>query len=163
MRDNFERSLALLWARTGDAVHPGKRKGQDSKYGLTRKTLAAWRATTQADVDMEELQKGEAGAILHVWFWRGVWADELPAGLDHAVFCHAVSVGVGPKRAISALQFALRVRPDGEMTARVIRAAERCDIAETMKDFQHSMSIRMGGDASRQVEAEALRLQQGAQ
>jgi len=122
MRDNFDRCLNLLWIRLGDAPLEKPQAIGAKRLGVSRKTLASWRGTTQSKIDLNALQKGEAAAILHVWFWRAVHGDELPAGVDFAVFVK--SIEDGPKAAITALQFAIGVHPTGEMIARDLRKIE---------------------------------------
>lgn len=94
-----------------------------TRFGLSKRVLASWKGCKVAEIDLSEVEKGLAAAILDMWFWRAVHADELPEGLDEAMFRRAVKKG--PKQAIYDLQFALRIRPDGVITGRLIRAAER--------------------------------------
>ncbi|MGH6791966.1 MAG: glycosyl hydrolase 108 family protein [Methyloceanibacter sp.] len=155
MRDNYTRCLEALWARVGDAELEKPNKRGARRLGISLKTLAAWRGGNQRDCDLNALNKGEASAILHIWFWRGVWADVLPTGVDHVAFCTAV--GLGPCKAIAALQFILRVRPDSEMSARVVRAAEREDASGTVTRLcaYHRRHRLKDADA---IEAEAKRM-----
>lgn len=120
MRDNFEASADKLSAREG----PPK-----TNLGLSRKIVASWRNCAQSKVDLEDLQVGEARAILQVWFWRGVRADELPEDLDYALFERAVWVGV--KQAIFDLQRQLgMIRPSGQMDGLTLRAVEKANIGD---------------------------------
>lgn len=122
MRGHFHSCLERLWARLGDSELAEPHKQGAIRLGVSRKTLAAWRGTTQSRVDLNAMQKGEAAAILHVWYWRGVDGDELPEGLDQAVF--ELAVAEGPKVAITELQFALGVHPTGDLSARDLRKLE---------------------------------------
>ena len=119
MRGNFHTCLERLWARLGDSELPEPHKQGAKRLGVSRKTLAAWRGTTQSRVDLNALHKGEAAAILHVWYWRAVSGDELPEGVDQAVF--ELAVAEGPKVAIAELQFTNGVHPTGELIARDLR------------------------------------------
>jgi lysozyme family protein len=133
MRGNLDKSRTLLWAREAAKPEPKSKQGGATRYGLTRRTIAAWKSCRVSDVDLDALEAGTAGAILDIWFWRGVRADELPAGVDYAVFCAAVAEG--PKKAITDLQFVLTTRPTGEIDARLIQAAFRADPVALIRSF----------------------------
>jgi lysozyme family protein len=61
-------------------------------------------------------------------YWRLVSADQLPAGLDLAVFDFGVNSG--PARAVRYLQACLGVVQDGHMGPATVQAANRADAAE---------------------------------
>lgn len=131
MRENFSRSLGLLWVREGEAiVVRGKSLGANRRLGVTGATLASWRNCNIRDADLSGLNRGTASAILHCWFWRGVSADELPLGIDHAAF--DLAVALDPKRAIAALHLALGVRPGSALHVGscLLRAVANADPAE---------------------------------
>lgn len=126
MRDNFEAAFLKLQARGGPP---------NSRLGLTRKTVASWRNCAQKKVDLEDLQCGEAHAILQVWIWRGLRADELPEGLDYVLFERAVWMGV--KQATFDLQRQLgMIRPSGQMDGLTLRAVEKANIGDLIDALQ---------------------------
>ena len=157
MRETFPTALGLLWAREEARPQKLSTKRGATRLGLTRKTVASWMGCRVTDVDLNDLEKGAAGAILHVWFWRGVRADEPPLGLDYALFCHAVASG--PRQAITELQYVLTQRPTGEMDGRTLRAAERADGPAMISSLSH-LRRRAGADEAElaAIEREALRL-----
>lgn len=123
MRGNFDACLTLLWE--AKPISLGGKRGQ-TRLGLTRKTIASWRGARRAtSIDLETLKKGEAAAILHAWFWRGVRGDELPKGLDYALFDAAVYGG--PIAAVMHLQHGLGLSGpwSEQMEGRILRAIER--------------------------------------
>lgn len=127
MRGNFERCLWLLWE--GETACNGKER----QLGLTKRTIAAWRGCLVKQLEARPLERGEAAAILHCWFWRGIRADELPAGLDYALFDHAVQAG--PKQAALDLRHILNLRTldTGQgVDGLLIRAAERANLRSTI-------------------------------
>lgn len=131
MRGNFDCCLTLLWSRLGDAELEDPHQPKATRLGISRKTLAAWKGTTQSRVDLNAMQKGEASAILHVWFWRAVHGDDLPQGLDRAMFEKAVAEG--PKAAITALQATIGVHPTGELIPRDLRKIEALCAADIIE------------------------------
>lgn len=134
MLGNFYPCLSLMWARLGDSPLEHPNKNGAVRLGIKRKTLASWRGTTQTNVNLNELERGEAAAILHIWFWRAVSADELALGLDYAVFCHAVDDG--PREAITTLQALLGDRkPSGEMSGALVLAASNQDVDKLIRSL----------------------------
>jgi lysozyme family protein len=125
MRTSFIPAIEGLFARESATPAPKSKRGGAVKYGLTRRIYANWLGCKCADVALESIEAGLATCILDLWFWRQVRADELPEVIDDIVFRRAVRDGV--TKAIEDLQFALRIRPDGKMTGRVLRAVERAD------------------------------------
>ena len=157
MRGHFERCLGMVWAREGEELKRGKSRGQDVRLGVTRKILSSWRNCNIKDAELETLEKGTAGAILHIWYWRGVHCDELPAGLDHALFDFAVAHG--PKQAIATLHLALRVRPDAPY-GRLIRAAETAALPEligrlTTRREDRERALAVEAEARHMIQAQA--------
>jgi lysozyme family protein len=120
MRDNFEVCLTLLWGMAPPCVRT------EYRLGLSKKTVASWRGCKIAEIDLEEINKGTAAAILHAWFWRGIRADELPEGVDFAAFDHAVYAG--PKQAVLDLKHIVRTtRGTPEMDGITLRALENAN------------------------------------
>lgn len=61
--------------------------------------------------DIMAVTSERASTIYRNWFWHDVKGDELPAGVDLAVFDFAVNSG--PSRAIKAMQKAVGTQEDG--------------------------------------------------
>jgi len=100
----------------GYADHPAD-PGGATNLGITRKTLARWRAVTPwwglAKNEVQGLQRLEAAKIYKASYWDRSNAGKLPLGLDLALFDFAVNSG--PDRAIRSLQTQLKVRADGQI------------------------------------------------
>ncbi len=75
--------------------------------------MSTWlgRAATKAEV--RALTVSAVAPIYRARYWNAVRGDDLPAGLDYAVFDFAVNSG--PGRAVMALQRALGVADDGRL------------------------------------------------
>tara|TARA_R110002124_G_scaffold9586_9_gene49248 strand:+ start:8554 stop:9318 length:765 start_codon:yes stop_codon:yes gene_type:complete len=105
---------AVLQHEGGYADHPSD-PGGATNMGITRKTLARWRQVSPwwalPKSDVRALQRSEAARIYRAGYWLRVRADQMPPGLDLALFDFAVNSG--PDRAIRALQSLLDVRVDG--------------------------------------------------
>jgi lysozyme family protein len=106
----------VLGFEGGYADHPSD-PGGATNMGITRKTLARWRAVTPwwrlAKIEVQRLDRAEAAKIYKGRYWDPSNAGKLPAGLDLAVFDFAVNSG--PDRAIKTLQRQLKVVADGHI------------------------------------------------
>jgi lysozyme family protein len=93
--------------------------------GITQATLAAWRGGPVSKAEVKALRREEAAAIYSARYWNAVRGDELPAGLDLALF--DLAVNSGPSRAIRMLQGVLGVSVDGRIGPITLRAAHEAD------------------------------------
>ena len=112
-RERFEAALHQVLRHEGGYVDHPADPGGATKYGITRAVLAAWRKAEVSKADMRALTSAQAGEIYHARYWQAVRADELPQGLDFAMFDFAVNSG--PSRAIRFLQAVLGVEADGQL------------------------------------------------
>jgi lysozyme family protein len=126
MRGNLENCVKLTFGDEGGYVNNPHDPGGPTKYGITLKTLAAYRgqAVSAASAsDVKALSLAEAAAILDSQYWRKVWGDELPRGVDYAMFDFAVNSG--PAQAIKTAQRLLGVDHDGTMGAITLQAIQK--------------------------------------
>jgi lysozyme family protein len=94
MRGNLENCVKLTFGDEGGYVNNPNDPGGPTKYGITLKTLAAYRRQSKVTAaDVKALSLAEAAAILDSQYWRKVWGDELPRGVDYAMFDFAVNSG----------------------------------------------------------------------
>lgn len=100
---------------TGGAVGKGLLKG--TKYGIS--------AGAFPNEDIKNLTLDRARELYKSLYWDKVRGDELPAGIDCAVFDFAVNSG--PSRAIIGLQRALGVADDGVLGPVTMAAAQKAD------------------------------------
>jgi len=130
-RQNFDRSLALVLAFEGGyADHPAD-PGGATNLGITRAVLAEWRGRPVSKEEVRALTRQEAAAIYRRRYWEAVGGDELPAGIDVAVFDYAVNSGVD--RASRALQGVLGVPRDGIVGVETVKAARAMPAAEVIR------------------------------
>lgn len=126
MNGNFERCMAIVadW-EGGWSDHPADNGGA-TMYGITISTLRAWRGKPVTKDDVRKLTKTEALRIYRAWYWQPVRGDDLPAGLDLAVY--DLAVNSGPSRAARFLQGVLRVQTDGVIGSRTVSAAQAANV-----------------------------------
>ena len=113
----FERWLQLVLAHEGGYVDHPSDPGGATNLGITRKTLARWRKvvpwTSLPKSEVKALNKETVAPIYRALYWDEIRGEDLPDGLDYAVFDYAVNSG--PGRAVMALQRILGVADDGEV------------------------------------------------
>jgi hypothetical protein len=109
--NSFEPSLAHVLKHEGGYVNHPADPGGATNLGITAATLARARGHPVSAADVAALTRAEAAAIYRRFFWNSARGDDLPAGLDHAVF--DLAVNSGPGRAARLLQRVLAVAEDG--------------------------------------------------
>ncbi|MFC0283061.1 glycoside hydrolase family 108 protein [Camelimonas abortus] len=115
-------ALARVLAYEGGSVDDPRDPGGRTSRGVTQRVYDAWRRGRGLPArDVFRISAAEARAIYIEQYWRAVRADDLPAGVDFAVFDAAVNSG--PTQAAKWLQRALGVRVDGVVGQVTIAAA----------------------------------------
>lgn len=120
----FTVCLAKILAEEGGYTDNPLDPGGATNFGITRRTLAAWRTISPwqnlPKSAVKALTKTEATAIYRARYWDRCNADALPVGLDLALFDFAVNSG--PQTAIEALQNAVGAKPDGRVGPQTLAA-----------------------------------------
>ena len=111
----FDACLETVLHQEGGFVDNALDPGGATNFGITRRTLAAWRGVspwwTLPTVEVRALGQPEAGRIYKALYWDRCNADALPPGVDLSLLDFAVNSG--PDRAIRTLQSQLGVVTDG--------------------------------------------------
>lgn len=128
---SYDRSLVLVLRHEGGFVnHPADPGGATNK-GVTQRVYDAWRRSREAQRrSVIHITAEEVAEIYKGQYWDHIRADELPAGLDYAVFDYAVNSG--PSRAVKDLQRILNVPADGRIGVVTLGAARDADVARTI-------------------------------
>ena len=111
-----------------DDVHD---PGGATNRGITIATLSEWLKRPATKAEVRDLSEDTARAIYRAKYWDAVKGDELPPGVDLAVFDYAVNSGVS--RAVRCLQRCVGVSPDGVLgpvSLLALRTAEPAALAE---------------------------------
>ncbi len=125
MRDNFDRALALVLRHEGGYVDHVRDPGGATNLGITIGTAKANRLDLDRDGDVDKadvrlITPATAAPVYKAKYWDAVRGDELPSGLDYAVFDFAVNSGVS--RAAIFLQDLVGVAPDGRIGPLTLKA-----------------------------------------
>lgn len=109
---NFPNALARTLKHEGGWVHNLLDPGGETNFGVTQRVYDGFRAKAKLQQQsVKNITQEEVAAIYRFQYWNAVHGDELPTGVDFAVF--DAGVMSGPKRAIKWLQSALNVPADG--------------------------------------------------
>lgn len=111
MQGNFPASLNLVLKHEGGYVDHPLDPGGATNMGITIGTLSEWIGRKALKSEVKNISGTTVSAIYQAKYWDNVRGDELPAGVDFAVFDFAVNSGV--RRAGKALQRAVGAKADG--------------------------------------------------
>jgi lysozyme family protein len=130
MQRNFERSLSAVLKHEGGYVDHPADPGGATNLGITIGTAKANRMDLDGDGDVDKadvrlIKPADAGPAYKARYWDAVRGDDLPAGVDYAVFDYAVNSG--PARAAIHLQEIVGVAPDGKIGPLTLAAVARWD------------------------------------
>ena len=146
MKDNFEQCLALVLKHEGGFVNHPKDPGGMTNLGVTKKVWEEWVGHPVDEAAMRALGPTDVAPLYKKNYWDRVRGDDLPAGVDYAVFDVAVNSGV--VRAAKFLQAALGLNQDGVIgpaTLAAVAAANPRDLVTTVCDtrlaFMQSLPI----------------------
>ena len=123
---------ALLRHEGGFVNHP-RDPGGMTNLGVTRRVWEEWTSHPANEADMRGLTPGMVEPLYRDRYWKKIRGDELPAGVDLAVFDCAVNSG--PGRAAMLLQQAIGVWPDGVIGPKTMAAIKAADAKATVDRF----------------------------
>jgi lysozyme family protein len=120
--DTCERTVLVFeGGKVDNPNDPGGRTNQ----GVIQRVYDGWRRRKNLPLrSVYQMEAAERDDIYRNQYWVAVRGDELPAGVDLAVYDGAVNSG--PAQAIKWLQRALGVAVDGHIGEATLRALEEC-------------------------------------
>ena len=137
MADNFEKSLKIVFRHEGFFSDHPQDPGGKTRYGITEKTFRKLYPAGTFSKMYEEL----AAEIYRDHYWVPCRCEDLPAGIDLAVFDCAVNQGEPTARKL--LQKAAKVRVDGFIGPNTL-AAVRMNSGEVLTEFMARGGVRYG-------------------
>ena len=123
---------ALLKHEGGFVNHP-RDPGGMTNLGVTRRVWEEWTSHPVNEADMRGLTPGMVEPLYRDRYWKKVRGDDLPAGVDLAVFDYAVNSG--PGRAAKTLQEVVGVAADGAIGPKTMAAIRAADAKATVDRF----------------------------
>lgn len=122
MKSNYHAALAAVLKHEGGYANHPRDPGGATMKGVTQRVYDAFRRNRGLPArSVRDIAEDEIQAIYRRQYWDMVRADDLPSGVDYAVFDFAVNSGVS--RAANYLQTVLNVGVDGVIGSVTIRAA----------------------------------------
>lgn len=126
MEANFDRCLSLVLASEGGYVNSPHDLGGATCKGVTQRVYDSYRRNRgQACQTVRVITPAEVSDIYRVQFWNAVDGDQLPPGVDYAVFDPAVNSGVAT--GAKWLQRAVGVAQDGHIGQITLAAVAKAD------------------------------------
>jgi lysozyme family protein len=127
----YEFALARLLAHEGGYTDHPDDPGGATNFGIT---IADYRRYAKADAtaaDVRAMSVDEAKAIYRKRYWDAQRCDDLPAGVDYAVFDYGVNSGIG--RSGKVLRRVLGLSDaSGKVNDQVIAAARAADASHVI-------------------------------
>ena len=133
MLSNFPAALALVLKSEGGFVNHKFDPGGMTNLGVTRNVWKEWVKRDVDEAEMRSLTPELVTPLYKARYWDACKCDDLPRGVDYAVFDSAVNMG--PGRAAKLLQAALGVAADGSIGRATIAAATAADPVELLEAF----------------------------
>lgn len=145
--NNFERCLKEVLRQEGGYVHDPQDPGGETNYGVTKRTARAH----SYNGSMKSIPMSVVERIYRAGYWDAVKADDLPAGLDLAVFDFAVNSG--PSRALAFLKTVDRKETSTAIRQLCMKRLAWLRDLRTFRRFGKGWTRRVNS-----VEAEALKM-----
>ncbi len=131
--DNFEASLKFTLQFEGGFVNNPKDPGGATNLGVTIHTLSQVLGHNATVAEVRALTPKTVAPIYRQRYWNAVRGDDLPLGVDLAVFDFGVHSG--PIRGAKGLQRILGLEEDGkvgDVTLKAVRKVDPKTVIETL-------------------------------
>ena len=143
MKENYAQALRQVLKYEGGYVDHPQDPGGPTNKGITQAVYDAWQKKNGLPTQsVRNISDAAVAAIYKQQYWDAISGDDLPSGIDFAVFDYAVNSGVS--RAAKTLQAVVGVTQDGQIGPQTIQAAkDYVAMAVTNKRlaFMQSLSI----------------------
>lgn len=123
---NFGMCLSMVLVHEGGYVNDPVDPGGATNKGVTQAVYDGWRRSHgQLVQSVRGISVDEIAGIYRMLYWDRIRGDDLPSGLDYAVFDFAVNSGVN--RAAKYLQAIAGVAQDGLIGKGTLSAVAKLD------------------------------------
>jgi len=133
MRDNWEQCFALMLKSEGGYTNDPHDPGGMTNLGVTHIDWTGWIGHEASEEEMRSLTPELVMPLYKKKYWDTVMGDNLPYGVDYAVFDFGVNSGIG--RSIRALQNVLNIKEDGIMGPITMASLLQRDPAEIVEQI----------------------------
>lgn len=136
MNSNWHSSFEHVLKSEGGYVNDPNDHGGETNLGVTKKAWAEFIGRPVEDGEMKALTKEAVDPFYKKMYWDKCHCDDLPTGLDYAVFDFAVNAGTG--RAAKFLQQAVGVTADGAIGPGTMAAVAKADPKQALEQFSQA-------------------------
>jgi len=133
MKQNFDAALKAILHHEGGYVNHPSDPGGRTNLGVTQRVWEEWVGHEVDEKAMRALTPELVGPMYKAKYWDKIKGDDLPEGVDYAVFDAAVNSG--PGRAAKWLQSCVGVEPDGGIGPKTLAAVAAFDPKELVEDY----------------------------
>jgi lysozyme family protein len=134
MKENFDEALKAILHHEGNFVNHPKDPGGMTNLGVTKRVWEEWVGHEVDEKAMRALTPADVDTLYRRKYWDKVRGDELPAGVDYAVFDAAINSG--PGRASKWLQTAVGAVPDGAIGPGTLAKVQEMDAKAIVEKYQ---------------------------
>jgi lysozyme family protein len=120
MDANFPRSLAYTFGWEGGYGNHPSDPGGPTNWGITIHDYRRYINPNGTANDVKKMTRDQAAQIYKERYWDLQHCEQMPSGLDFAMFDYGVNSGIG--RSQKALQRILKVTPDGIIGQKTLTA-----------------------------------------
>ena len=136
MKDNFDSALKAVLHHEGGFVNHPKDPGGMTNLGVTKRVWEEWVGHEVDEKAMRALTPADVDTLYRRKYWDKVRGDDLPAGVDYAVFDAAINSG--PGRAAKWLQTVVGAVPDGAIGAGTLGKVAAMEPATIIEKYQET-------------------------
>jgi len=133
VKENFDACFAKVIQSEGGYVWDKDDAGGETNLGVTAGAWGAYLGRPINSGEMKALTKNTVQPFYRQMYWDKVKGDNLPAGVDYAVFDFAVNAGVA--RAAKFLQRAVGAVDDGVIGSGTLGLVAKADPQKTLDNF----------------------------
>jgi lysozyme family protein len=128
VKDNWLPCFSLILRNEGGFVNNPKDPGGATNLGCTKAVWEQYVGHTVTIDDIKALTPTDVEPLYKTKYWDTIKGDDLPHGVDYAVFDFAINSG--PSRAAKTLQSVLGVATDGQIGKGTLAALEEANIRD---------------------------------
>ena len=134
MKENFDEALKAILHHEGGFVNHPKDPGGMTNLGVTKRVWEEWLGYEVDEKVMRSLTPNHVWPMYKAKYWDKIKGDDLPTGVDYAVFDAAINSG--PGRASKWLQTAVGAVPDGAIGPGTMAKVQEMDAKAIVEKYQ---------------------------
>lgn len=133
MKQNFAEALKKVLQHEGGYSDNPADPGGRTNLGVTQAVWEEWVGHPVSEKVMRDLTAAAVAPMYKAKYWDKIKGDDLPSGVDYAVFDAAINSG--PGRAVKWLQACVGVDVDGGIGPKTLAAVAKFDPETLVDDY----------------------------